>query len=162
MLRPSIQQDIELLAPIMRASDILEIKDSTGHTPREALENGLEQSDICYSMFSNGNIVCMGGVAPSGYNRQVGIVWFLASDGLAKSATALQYYMPRVLVEMHRLYPSLANFVDARNETSVRWLLHLGFKVAGTNETYGVGRKPFHWLVKGKRKCAPPPWLQGS
>ena len=162
MLRPSTPQDIDLLVPIVRASDALEILDSTGQTPREALEDGLERSDLYYSMFSNHSIVCMGGVAPSGYNPKVGIVWFLASDGLVRSAVALQFYMPTVLAEMHRLYPSLANFVDARNVVSAQWLQHLGFKLVGTHEEYGVGKKPFHWFVKGKHKCALPPWPQGS
>ena len=155
MLRKSTVKDIDRLAPILRESDILEIQASTGQTPREALEDGLERSDLCYTMLVGGDVICTGGVAPSGYNPDVGVAWFLSSDRLAKSAVALQWYMPQILRKMHRLYPNLANFVDARNIASVAWLTRLGFKVVGTDEFYGVEHRPFHWFVKGKEVCVP-------
>lgn len=160
-LRPSEAADVKLLAPILRESDIVELRDSTGQAPRQALEYALDKSDLAYSMFSNGSIICMGGVAASDYNADVGIAWFLASDRLQKSAVALQKFLPAVLKEMHKVYPSLANFVDARNTTSCAWLQRLGFKLVGTCEHYGVAGVPFHWFVrsnlKGKHRCVPLP-----
>lgn len=145
--RISEPQDVELLAPNLRDGDVEELKVSTGHTPLEALETGLHISDLVWTLFSNGVPVCMGGVAPFPQASSIGISWMLASDGLLKSAVALQWYMPEWLEQMHSLYPCLGNWVDARNETSIRWLERLGFTRVGTCEEYGVGRMPFHWYM---------------
>lgn len=155
-LQASTEHDVRRLAPLVRESDRIELEDSVGQTPLEALEEALARSDQAYSMYANDAIICMGGVAPSVFNKDVGIAWFLASDALQRSAVALQFYAPKVIRDFHKSYDTLANFVDARNVRSAAWLERLGFKLVGTDPAYGVGRKPFHWFVKGNAKCAVP------
>lgn len=146
--RRSTIDDINRLAPNLRESDVVELRDSVGMDALQALQYSLTRSDIAYTLFSSGIPVCMGGVAGDINHPKIGIAWFLASAGLSGSVTALQRWLPGIIEEMHTLYPTLGNFVDARNRTSHRWLSRLGFEIVGTCEHYGVAGLPFHWFVK--------------
>lgn len=146
--RSATREDAAFLAPRLRDADLREIAASTGETPLDALESSFDASDLAFTLVAEGEPVCMGGVCPSYVAPYLGIGWMLGADTVSHNAEALQTFMPEFLESMHRLYPCIGNFVDARNTTSLRWLQHFDFRDVGVVEQYGVSGLSFHWMLR--------------
>lgn len=57
-----------------------------------------------------------------------GAVWMLGTDNLLKARRDLLAIAPRWIDFLHKVYPTLTNYVDERNEVAVRWLEAMGFE----------------------------------
>jgi len=49
---------------------------------------------------------------------------------------------------MGKNYKYLYNWVDCRNEKSIKWLRYLGFNTIRRDEQYGKGKMPFYLMMK--------------
>lgn len=81
------------------------------------------------------------GVAP--LKPGVAAPWLMGSDLVGLHARVLLAAGRAYVAEWNARYPLLANYVDARNLTSVRWLRRLGFTVHPA-APFGPRAMPFH------------------
>jgi hypothetical protein len=131
------------IAQRMRAQDVAEIWASHHSTPLEALEHGAGHSSWVKVGVIDGEPVCMFGVSAMSLLYREGLPWMLGTDALNRHARLLVRIAPAVVAYMHALYPTLYNWVDARNRRSVKWLKALGFRL-GDPAPYGADGLPFH------------------
>jgi hypothetical protein len=91
----------------------------------------------------DGQLVALFGVASLSVVGGVGVPWMMGTDRLDRLPRAVmtqtRAYIPHMLV----LFPHLTNFVDARNQRSIRLLKWLGFELHPA-APYGVQGLPFH------------------
>ena len=128
--RPTDRSDLEPIAANLREADQQEIAASTGWSPLAALMVGLENSEHCYTMFSDQTLVGMFGVHKSG------AIWMLCTNDLPKCATRFLRESLNWIDVWQEKYPRLWNYVDARNETHIKWLKWLGFKFVKLHEKF--------------------------
>lgn len=140
-LRPG---DIAYVADNMRAADRAEVTAMTGETDmRAALADGVLLSSH-YWVLADGEIpMAIFGVAPLSLLGEMGSPWLLGTDRLERFPGTLVRDGRRYVRRMLGVYPHLVNFVDARNERSVRWLERLGFDVQAPRPM-GAAGLPFH------------------
>jgi hypothetical protein len=140
--RPSELADVKILSSKLRKADLQEIEASTGEDPYWALLRGFT-NDECFTMLGNDSVIGMFGVSKSG------AIWMMCSDELSRFSVRFLRESLDVLNLLQETYPTLWNFVDARNELHIRWLKWLGFEFTELVE-HGVKKLPF-WKFK---RCA--------
>lgn len=122
----------ELRQMKLRHSDVLEIEATSGVDPSEVLELSVGVSDWWSALVDPvDGIVAVFGVAPSrlgGSLQGIGCPWLLASDAFYKHKHAVCRLALRLVKRMHKTYPVLFQFVDARHEAALEWVLWLGFE----------------------------------
>ena len=140
---PPAPHDIDFIANYMRKADRDEVIAVVGKVDMRALlARCVHASSHCW-VASDGEPVAIFGVAPQ--TPGVGSPWLIGTDALVEPAMQLalvrdvRWYIAQWLT----LYPRLENFVDVRNERSVRWLEHVGFKIHAP-EKYGIEGHLFH------------------
>jgi hypothetical protein len=133
------------LAPLMREADRNEVRASVGMQPLEALTFAVNvtPSALGWTALGDGHPICMWGAAPHPEDADLGVVWLLGSDDIYKVRKRFLIESRTYVRQMHEWFPVLANYVDARNVTSQKWLEWLGFRAAHTDPHYGVERRPF-------------------
>jgi hypothetical protein len=143
-VRPSVMQDVRVIANDMRSPDVDEIWASAHARPHEALVMSfLGSRDTCFTGVADGEPVCMFGVREPSQLGSVAVPWMLASNKLefhSKEFLRRSRDMVRVLAAE---FPHMENFVDQRNTISVRWLQWVGFSVYYP-KPYGKDKLPFH------------------
>jgi hypothetical protein len=142
---PACQMAALALAPLMREADRNEVRASVGMQPLEALTFAVSVSapGLAWTALGDGHPFCMWGVAPHPQDSGLGIVWLLGSDRIYEVRKRFLIESRNYVYKMHAEFPVLANYVDARNVTSQRWLEWLGFNAVHTDPHYGVERRPF-------------------
>ncbi len=123
--RPSTPEDCLDLAPRLRKEDVEEVLAACGHTPLQALQDGLRDSDECLSILKDGKVIGMFGVAP--LPNGVGAIWLLASDDLPtirwqflkQTRPWVNYFLTKFQI--------LMNWADSRNAVHLRWIKWAGF-----------------------------------
>ena len=120
----------EILAPLIRESDRAEVYASHGIIDMEqCLLDSVCISDEAWVWVVDDQPVAAFGVAPGSYLTRQGIPWLLATDEISRHTYAflknskiiVDYWLTKWIV--------LSNYVDARNECSIKWLKMLGFTV---------------------------------
>ena len=139
-------EDIKYLAPRLRQSDKEEILAGIGSTPYHALLTGYLNCAIVFTIVNPKNKpVGIFGVTDCG--NGTGVIWLLATDGLAKIQIAFLKECREVVKVLNKKYKILWNFVDCRNQLHIKWLKWCGFKfLRKTN--YGVLQKPFYEIIR--------------
>lgn len=140
-------EDIDIIAPNMKQSDVNELALWSGMSPQEGLEFSYGVSDVCWTMLVDGEPLGMGGVAPAS-GEGLGIAWLLSREipqGANKSL--MQFMLRDWLPEMHRLYPILGNHVSSMNDKTIRWLERCGFVKTGEVSSPRLPW-PFHWMER--------------
>ncbi len=133
---PATRELAELLAPLMRAEDVAELR-AGGLTPLEGLLQSIEGSDVAQAVMVGGQVGAMFGVGPlAGVNERVGQVWFLTGRLMSKHPAAFVRLARPAIASMLELYPVLFNVIDARYAAAVRWVKWLGFEV-GEPQPFG-------------------------
>lgn len=137
--------DVAYLAPRLRESDRLEITASTGLVDIAAiLQDSIDRSlQVWVCCSPDGEPVSVMGVASLSLLGGMGCPWMLATDLVDRVPGRLMKHSRTFLGRMHELFPHLENFVDARNERSVRWLRRLGFTIHPA-EPHGPAGQLFH------------------
>lgn len=94
-------------------------------------------------MVDDSRPVCMFGVTPIDILGGVGSPWLLGTDEVKKYANTFLRLNKSYVAKMLELFPYLQNYVDTRNEISIRWLKWLGFKFGPEPIPYGIWNLPF-------------------
>ena len=149
-VRQAISADIAFLAPKIRQEDRDEIKASDNIGAAEALMTPFqERGHRTWSVIGTEEeyVVGMFGSVPT-LDRDYGVAWLLSSDELFNYKKEFIKQSPEWVAQMGKGYKYLFNYVDVRNDKSIKWLKHLGFKTIKREEQYGKGKIPFYLMMK--------------
>jgi ribosomal protein S18 acetylase RimI-like enzyme len=142
--RDLISGDIDHIAANMREADRQEVVAFRGNTDmRAALGSCVLMSSHYWVAAVGAEPIFVFGVVPVSLLDGMGAPWMLGTDKTFNYPRILVKDGRRYIREMLELYSTLANFVDARNEKSIRWLKRLGFTVYAA-EPFGHAGLPFH------------------
>lgn len=143
--RPLQSGDIGHIAANLREADRQELLASRGEmTPADAIARAVLLSSHCWVVTAHdGEPVAIFGAAPVSLIESVGSPWFLSTERAYEYPRALVIEGRRYLSRMRETYSHLYNYVDARNDRSIRWLSRIGFKLHEPTP-YGAARLPFH------------------
>lgn len=146
------------LAQNLRDADRAEIQAASGQRPLDVLLSGFSISEPCRTIVApDGEPLSMFGVVPIADRKGVGAVWLLASPRLVEFSRSFLRQSRAVVAELHRNYPVLFNYTDARNTVHHKWLRWCGFKFIKTHDHFGVERRPFIEFYRLAEPCANPP-----
>lgn len=130
------------IANRMREIDQLECR-IFGHSPRNALRNGLMASSIAWTALVDGRPEAMFGASTISMLEGTGQPWMLMTDEAVKHKVAL-LRLGRIYTEaVNRHYVQLENWVHVDNVVAIRWLSRLGFAVGGVEIIRGHPMRPF-------------------
>ena len=139
-------EDIKYLAPRLRQEDKQEILAGSGLTPYEALLIGFKNSVVVFTIFNTKNKP-VGIFGINNYEKDIGVIWLLATKDLAKIQIAFLKECREVIKFLNTKYKILWNFVDCRNQLHIKWLKWCGFKfIRRLNR--GVLQKPFYEIIR--------------
>lgn len=144
--------DIAHIAANLRDADRREIAASRGPEvqPADAIANTvLRSSHVWIAVAGDGEPIAIFGVAPISMIDGIGSPWMLSTERVYEHPRALVTEARRYLSAMRETYPTLYNFVDARNDKSIRWLKRLGFALQPA-APYGPAGVPFHRFEMGR------------
>jgi hypothetical protein len=129
----------------MRQQDKDEVWASGGFTPLEALAFSVEvtNEDMRWTALADGVPFCMWGASEHIQDPTLGVVWLLGSDHIYQIKRRFILESRKYVSMMHDRFDTLANYVDARNTVSMRWLETLGFHAVRTVQHHGHERRPF-------------------
>lgn len=152
-IEPADYDSVKDLFALIRESDAREVMASAGQTPEEAITLSMALSTDSWVLLENGAPVCVFGVAPVVGKPGVGSPWMMASHRFAasKAPPRIRRRITRVILAESKKYIGkmldqfflLENYVDARNDASIRWLKWCGFKLDPA-VPYGIAQLPFH------------------
>lgn len=147
-IRPSVDADVSLLAPLLRAADAAEAA-VFGLDPETALSNGLKHSDICLTALDYNMVpMAMYGVAPVPGAPHIGAVWLLGSDEIEHSSKLFARYSRDALAALFNAVPyqALYNVTHGKNVVHHRWLRWVGFQFQECPVI--VNGEPFYAFIK--------------
>ena len=142
-IEPARPDHVALLAPVMRAADRQEVWASSRSTPAQALANGLAMSSRAWTVFFDGEVAAMWGVAPLALLSDTGAPWLLSSPAVDRHPVTFLRGSRALVDDIQDGYAVLRNYVDARYARSIRWLRWLGFTVEPP-VPIGPEKLPFH------------------
>ena len=149
--RPTVQKDIELLAPIMRSDDRKEVWHSHGLDPLNALTASVNSSQEANTIIgSNQQVIGLFGY--SEYDKDNAIPWILASDDLPRMTF---WFVPESKKWVNRIsekYRCLYNYVHFENQTGLRLVEWLGFKLNRKLDNWGVNPTTFIEFVMRRKE----------
>lgn len=142
---PATLAHAQLLAPNMRQQDKDEVMASGGYTPLDALAMSVQVSEpgMCWTALENFTPFLMFGAAPNRDDATLGVVWLLGSDYVYNVKKTFVRESYNYVARMHARFDVLANYVDARNTVSQKWLEALGFGALSVDPQHGHERRPF-------------------
>ena len=140
---PATPEHIIEIARNIRPPDVREVWASCMRRPLEALQAGLQMSELARVGMVHGKPVCAWGVVRESLLFNSGIPWMLGTKELENHAVKFLRNSKPELMKIFENYDLLENYVDARNTLSIRWLKWLGFKFDEA-KPYGVFGLPFH------------------
>lgn len=143
IVRKSTLNDCVYLADHMRQADIDEIWASHHASPYYALSLCWRKSPFCYTVERERRPVAIFGIYPVHFIGTDASVWMLATDEICLIRKRFARHSRQIVKRMLELYPFLYNYVDVRNEESIKWLLWCGAKLR-TPEPYGMDKQLFH------------------
>jgi len=139
---------IEFVAANMRVADRLEVRYSHGHTPIEALTNGISRSNLCSVALINDEPCAVFGLVVENILTGNGVPWLLGTDLIFKHRRSFIEHTRSGVDEMLQLCPRLSNWVHCDNIKSIRWLSSMGFSF-GEPLPYGVNGELFIQFSRG-------------
>ncbi|WP_339084245.1 phage protein Gp13 family protein [Hyphomicrobium sp. ghe19] len=127
---PARPAHIRTIARRMREADRLEVHAASGKTPGQALAFSLRKSSVAWTWLVDGRPEAMFGVGDLNILAGVGAPWLLGTDVVLAHQMEFLRRSREWRNQLLQRYSTLTNFVDVRNEVSVRWLRWLGFKLS--------------------------------
>jgi hypothetical protein len=148
---PAREEHIFWIASNMAKADRRECE-AAGLGPFRALRGSLERAVVAWTGMVDDEPVCMFGVSPVDILGGVGSPWLLGTDKVRKYAVTFLRLNKGYIARMLEIFTRLENYVDDRNEVSIRWLKWLGFTFDPEPVPYGVWGMPFFKfrMEKGK------------
>lgn len=132
----------EFIAPRMRDADVDECWASSRLKPFDALVLGMQSTRACWTGLYKREPFCMFGVVRSTSDKDVGIVWLLATDRINECSREFLRQNGYYVQAMRSQFKLLMNVVDDRNRQAKRWLEWLGFEMEEAMP-YGPDKLPF-------------------
>ena len=125
-------------------TDLRELQAACGENVdvAERLTRSVRVSTLCKVLESDGEPVVIFGVAPLSVIAREGAPWLIATDMASDMEYRFARLSKRLLPLMIGPYLRLYNYIDVRNETTMRWLKWLGFSISEPLE-YGVNGELF-------------------
>ena len=145
-VRDSVASDVIVMQDRLRQIDVDEIWASNRHTPQEALSASLSISIECLTVVKGGVPVAMFGIAPTEIMGKTASIWLLGTNELTDIQFRFLRHSRRFIRLFLESYPTLYNWVDARNTVSIEWLKWCGAEVMDA-APYGPDKLPFHLFV---------------
>lgn len=136
-------QHAEFIAPRMRDADVDECWASNRLKPFDALVLGLQSTRACWTGLYHREPFCMFGVVRAQQDRDVGVVWMLATDRILECKREFLRKNSHYVQAMRSQFKMLMNYVDDRNTVSKRWLEWLGFELEPEAVPLGPDKLPF-------------------
>jgi len=136
--------DVDAIAPNLRVADRLEVEACTALDIHEALSTAARSSALVWAIDIDGEPAGIFGAVPFSLLGGVGCPWLLGTPALERAPSTLTREGRRYIRRMLAMFPELTNFVDARNEKSIRWLRALGFRLDAETTPYGLYDLPFY------------------
>ena len=92
--------------------------------------------------------ICVFGAAPTDEPSD-GCIWMIGTPGMEglKAKFVIARRTPAYLKFLHRRWRRLSNHVDARNITSIQWLLWNGFDIEAVDLRHGRETRPFYLIT---------------
>jgi hypothetical protein len=143
VVRDSVANDAIIIAHNMRPSDKDEIWASHRKTPLQGLMSGYAESTLCFTVCYLGKPVMMFGAVPQTFLGDEATIWMLASNGFCKCHRKLLRYGGAFIGYMLKHYSVLTNYVDSRNQLSIRWLKWCKAQIDDAIP-FGIDKLPFH------------------
>ena len=134
---PAKASHIRPIASGMRAADREEVFAASGRSPAAALAYSYRKSTYCWTALFDGRPEIMWGIGDINILTGVGAPWLLGTDAVEKNFRAFLRISNGWPAQLLRRYSVLRNFVDVRNEVSIRWLEWLGFRLLDPFEFRG-------------------------
>jgi hypothetical protein len=133
-----------IVALNLRKEDFDEVFASTGASPHHAVKESWNMSTRRWIIYNRRDLpVAVLGVRPVDMFSDIGVPWFLGTDGMDKMKRFFIEISKPIIEEMKQGFDLLVNFVDARYIKTVRWLKWCGF-IIEEPEPYGALQLPFH------------------
>lgn len=120
---------IRPIADRMRKADRDEVFAASGRSPTAALTYSFRKSSHCWTALFDGRPEIMWGIGDINILAGVGAPWLLGTDAVEHNFRAFLRISSGWPAQLLQRYSVLRNFVDVRNEVSVRWLEWLGFRL---------------------------------
>lgn len=114
----------------MREADIVECQ-AMGHSPKQALRDGLIASSLCLTALLDGRPEAMFGLVVTSALAGEGTPWMLGTEAIYDHPRAMLRWGPRFVAAMLDSTPTLGNLVSIENGRAIRMLRRWGFTVAG-------------------------------
>lgn len=135
---------IRFLANNLRQADVAEIKAGIDLTPEEAIRMSIHLSSHGWVILdAAGEPIAIFGAAPSNIPGTA-MMWMVGTEGIRRNSREIARNTRPYLDEMNVTYPYLWNFVDARNDVSLRWLRWAGCRIIGDEPLHGVEQRLFY------------------
>lgn len=116
-----------ILADGLRQQDVAELE-ALGRDPRDALLEAVSSCGVLvFTIHVDGRAAGVFGAMATAVPG-VGAAWMLGTDNLLSIRRELVREGVRWINFLNTVYPVLTNYVDERNDISIRWLERLGFE----------------------------------
>jgi hypothetical protein len=137
------------LSEDLRPGDYDEIEALSEETPAVVLVSSVMLSSHGWIILDGDTPIAVFGAAPSSDPDQ-GVVWMMGSPLMDKPSNAIGILRLSVpyMEEMHRTYRTLFNHIDARHETSLKWLRWCGYELVEEVPEYGRLSLPFFLFAR--------------
>lgn len=120
-------EHLRMMAQAMDETTV-EFAFKVGLTPSRALWRSWKQSIICKTAFFNGRIAAIWGLGGLCFS-DVAFPWLVMTPEIAEYPFKVAFAYRRELQKMQEMFPVLEEYVDIRNEKSIRMLELMGFRV---------------------------------
>lgn len=149
LVEPVSNKHIKILHENLRQSDIDEVKASSGPDILKSITRSVNISDESCAVSVDGELLFIVGVVKDSLLTRSGTPWLLGTDSISKHKQIFLKVTYRILKYFQSNYSELSNYVDVRNQTSIRWLDFLGFEFCDP-EKHGYEEKEFmkfYWSI---------------
>lgn len=126
-IRKPTQDDVDLLIKNMRQADKDELM-ALHNKIDEIVQYSFERSEHKWSVYANGEFVCMFGVSYAAMVSNTGVIWMLGTDLIERYKGAFIRHSKEYIQAILTIYPVVSNYCDVRNTRTIRWLKLMGFK----------------------------------
>lgn len=144
--RKAKKEDAAVLAMKIRDSDYRELQAVHGLDVdvKKVIETALDVSEEAIVAENHaGELILIFGISVFNKEHNVGCPWLLGTDQATKLARELLMDGRMISHGWASNFNYLINFVDARNETSIRWLKRIGYRIHEPIK-FGISQMPFH------------------
>lgn len=152
-VRKATMNDVKAMWGYMREEDQRECWAVSHKTADEALTESFARSELCWTALDRKNKrVFMFGVANGSLLFNNGYIWLLGTRRMADNKMGLLRISKPYIEKMLEPYDIIENYVDIRNELSIKWLEWCGFTLEPMR-VYGVERRMFrHFWMRNKKR----------